>query len=117
SRANDWLTRDNPSAPTARLDDPVRVTVIGEVLPRTSIVQTRLAKLVIGTIVIDGQFEQFLDTATISSIIRRDHYWRDESYVVLNEAMAPHYAEAIAEPHVPYNDALDEERIIPHARL
>jgi hypothetical protein len=91
AHANDWLTRDNAAAPTARLDDPVKVTVIGEMLPTAGVVRTRLAQLVVGYIVIDGDFEEFLDTATISSIIRRDHYWRQESYVTFNETLAPAY--------------------------
>jgi hypothetical protein len=91
AHANDWLTRDNAAAPTARLDDPVKVTVIGEMLPPAGVMRTRLAQLVVGIIVIDGDFEEFLDTATISSIVRRDHYWRQESYVTFNETLAPAY--------------------------
>jgi hypothetical protein len=117
ARANDWLTREDASAPTARLDDPVRVTVVGEVLSPGGLVRTRLARLVLGTIVIDGQFEQFLDTATIASIIRRDHFWRDESYVVVNESAAPRYAESIASRPAHYHDALEEESPVSRVRL
>lgn len=88
-RANDWLTRDDADAPTARLDDPLRVTIIGEVTPVGGLVQTRLRRLVLGTIVIDTSFGEFLDTATIASLVRRDHYWRDESVTVYNQALSP----------------------------
>lgn len=88
-RANDWLTRYDADAPTARLDDPLRVTVIGEISPSSGLVHARLRRLVLGTIVIDTSFGEFLDTATISSLVRRDHYWRDEEVVVYNESLSP----------------------------
>jgi hypothetical protein len=88
-RANDWLTSDDPNAPTARLDDPLRVTVIGEALPGGGRVRTRLRRLVLGSIAIDTGFTEFLDAVTIASLERRDHYWCDESVVVFNQALSP----------------------------
>lgn len=88
-RANDWLTRDNPNAPTARLDDPLRVTVVVEFIPATGKLNSRLARLVLGTIVIDHGFDNFLDSTTIASLIKRDQYWREESVTVTNEALSP----------------------------
>jgi hypothetical protein len=88
-RANDWLTRDDPNAPTARTDAAVRVTIVGEISPSGGAVRTHLSRLVLGTIPIDSSFSDFLDTATIASLMRRDQYWCDESVVVYNEALSP----------------------------
>ncbi len=88
-RANDWLTRDDPNESTARIDDPLRVTVVGEMMPSGGLVHPRLRRLVLGTIVIDTSFGDFLDTATIASLVRRDHYWRDESVVVYDPSVSP----------------------------
>lgn len=81
ANADQWLTRENPEAPIARLDDRVRVTVIDEIDPHTGDQHSRLAQLVIGTIVIDSSFNDFLNQETIAKLIRRDHFWRDESVV------------------------------------
>jgi hypothetical protein len=89
ARANDWLTRDNPNAPTARLDDPLRVTVVVEFVPATGGLNSRLARLALGPIVIEQGFDTFLDSATIVSLIRRDQFWRDETVTVANQALAP----------------------------
>lgn len=88
-RANDWLTRDDPDALVARLDDPLRVTVVGEISPTSGQVRSHLQRLVMGTIVIDRNFGEFLDTNTIASLVRRDHFWRDEEVVVYNESLSP----------------------------
>lgn len=88
-RANDWLTRDDADAPVARLDDPLRVTIVGELSPASGQVRSRLRRLVLGTIVIDTSFGEFLDTGIIASLVRRDHFWRDEQVVVYNESLSP----------------------------
>lgn len=91
-KANDWLTRDDPSTPTARLDDILRVTVVGEVVPATGELETHLRRLELGSIVIDTSiagFHEFLDEETIASLIRRDHYWRDESVIVSDPFRSP----------------------------
>lgn len=87
--ANDYLTRDDPNGPVARLDDRLRVTVIGELAPSSGIVQNRLERLVIGTIVVDRAFDSFLDTPTVARIVRRDYFWRDEAIDVFNERLSP----------------------------
>jgi hypothetical protein len=79
--ADAWLTRETPDAPIARLDDRVRVTVVDEIDPASGQIRSRLAQLVLGTIVIDSSFNEFLDPGTISALVRRDHLWRDESIV------------------------------------
>lgn len=89
--ANDWLTRDNPNASTARVDDPLRVTVVGELAPGGGI-RMRLCGLVLGGIALDTGFTEFLDSATINRLIRRDHYWRDELVEVYNPELARAYA-------------------------
>jgi hypothetical protein len=78
-KANDWRTRDDPYATTARLDDPLRVTVITDYSAAGGVPQTTLARLTLGTIVIDSAFTEFLDSATIAWLIRREYFWRDES--------------------------------------
>ena len=88
--ADEWLTRDNPDAPIARLDEHVRVTVVDELDPTTGHIRPRLAQLVLGTIVIDSSFHEFLDPSTISSLVRRDHYWRDESVVEFTGSGEPY---------------------------
>jgi hypothetical protein len=77
-KANDWRTRDDPNAATARLDDPLRVSVITEYDPSGGIPHTRLARLTMGSIVVDSSFSSFLTAEEIERLIRRDHYWRDE---------------------------------------
>ena len=77
-KANDWRTRDDPNAPTARLDDPLRISVITEYDPAGGIPRMRLSRLTMGEIVIDSSFSQFLSAEEIEQLIRRDHYWRDE---------------------------------------
>lgn len=88
-RANDWLTRENPNAPTARTDALLRVTIVGELSGAGGGVHPRLHRLVLGTIAIDTSFNEFLDPATIASLERRDQYWCDESIVVYNQALSP----------------------------
>jgi|GEM_PF-3260783 len=88
-RANDWLTKDDPDQPVARLDDPLRVTIVGEISPVSGLVQPRLRRLVMGTIVIDTSFGEFLPPEIITNLVRRDHLWRDEQLVIYNEALSP----------------------------
>ncbi|HVZ38494.1 MAG TPA: hypothetical protein VHI13_04400 [Candidatus Kapabacteria bacterium] len=89
ARANDWLTRENPRAPTARVDDLLRVTVVGEVTPQGGM-RMRLDRIVCGSIPIDSGFNEFLDTLTLARLIRRDCYWRDETIEVYNKGLAAH---------------------------
>lgn len=89
SSANDYLTRDDPNGQVARLDDRLRVTVIGEIMPSTGTVSTRLERLVMGTVVVDRGFEGFLDPPTLSRLVRRDYFWRDETIDVFNVALSP----------------------------
>jgi hypothetical protein len=81
ANADEWLTRDNPDVPIARFGDRVRVTVVEEFDPETGAIRSRLAQLSLGTIVIDSSFAEFLAPSTITSLVRRDHFWRDESSV------------------------------------
>jgi len=94
--ANDYLTRDDPNGPIARLDDRLRVTVVGELVPSNGIVKTRLERLVMGTVVVDGGFEGFLDTPTVDRLVRRDYYWRDETLEVFNNHLSALVAESVA---------------------
>lgn len=87
-RANDWLTRDDPNAPTARVDDLLRVTVVGEIGPEGAL-RTRLGRVVLGSIAIEQGFAEFVDSATIERIVRRDYFWRDEQVEVFDIAAAP----------------------------
>jgi hypothetical protein len=89
AHADEWLTREDPNAPIARLGDRVRVTVVDEIDPTNGSVRSRLAQLVLGTIVIDSSFREFLDATTIDALVRRDHFWRDESIVEFTGAGEP----------------------------
>lgn len=87
--ANDYLTRDDPNGPVARLDDRLRVTVVGELTQSSGLVQNRLERLVMGTVVVDRNFDAFLDAPTVSRIVRRDYFWRDESVEIFDERLSP----------------------------
>ncbi len=120
ARANDWLTREDNTAPTARLDDPLRVTVIVHLDPTTGRRTPTLARLVLGTIVIDSDFSQFLGKGTIDSLVHRNYYWRDETLTVVNEELwpyaAPNYQEEVTELDL-YNIAFDAADFVPPRQL
>ncbi|MBC8144663.1 MAG: hypothetical protein H7X80_03695 [bacterium] len=90
ANADEWMTRDNPEAPIARLDDRVRITVIDEIDTRTGELRSRLSQLVLGAIVIDSSFNEFLHPDIIASLVRRDHFWRDESVVEFTGSGEPY---------------------------
>lgn len=89
ANADEWLTRDNPDAPIARYSDRVRVTVIDEIDASSGAIRSRLAQLLLGPIVIDSSFGEFLDPSTINALVRRDHFWRDESIVEFSGSGEP----------------------------
>lgn len=100
-RANDWMTRDNPNGVTARLDDRVVVETVTEYWPELGTFNTRLVKLILGTIVLEDSFENFLDAPTLGIIIRRDCFWRDETITVINpniSPLAPDVADLLSQP-------------------
>lgn len=88
--ANTWRTRDDITLPTARLDDPLQVTVLVSVNPATGKESRQLMKLVMGKIVVDQDFERFLPRAILDSLVRRNCFWRNQQFRVLNEAWTPH---------------------------
>ncbi len=88
-RANDFMTHDDPYGATARLDDRLRITVVGELSQSTGLLQTRLERLVMGTVVIEKDFERFLDAPTLDRLVRRDYFWRDETATVYNQQLSP----------------------------
>jgi len=102
ARANDWLTRDNNTAPTARLDDPLRVTVVVSYDPTTRHRSAKLVRLVMGTLVIDDGFSEFLRSSTLDSLVRRDYFWHDATLTVINEELWP-YAARNYEPSIDRN--------------
>ncbi len=81
-RANDWFTRNDPNAPTAREDDLLRITVVGQI--EGSTIHTRLCRLVLGGIAIDSNFTDFIDSALLARLVCRDYFWRDEVVQVFN---------------------------------
>lgn len=87
--ANTWLTRDDITLPTARLDDPLQVTVLVSVDPATGKEFRQLMKLVMGKIVVDHDFERFLPRSILDSLVRRNCFWRNQQFRVLNEAWTP----------------------------
>jgi len=88
--ANTWLTRDDITLPTARLDDPLQVTVLVSVDPTTGKESRQLIKLVMGKIVVDRDFDRFLPQGILDSLVRRNCFWRNQQFRVLNEAWTPH---------------------------
>lgn len=90
-RTNEWLTRDNPEAPTGRLDDRLQVTVVGEYNPHNGTIRERLFRLNIGGHLLEEDFGRFLDSAIISEILFRNYFWRDESLTVLDSSLSPSY--------------------------
>lgn len=91
--ANDWLTRDNITNPTARLDDQLRITVAVDYLPETRKLHRKLIRLVMGTIVLEEDFENFLANSTIDSLVRPNCYWRDMKCQIVNPALWPYVLE------------------------
>lgn len=87
--ANTWLTRDDITLPTARLDDPLQVTVLVSVDPTTGKESRQLMRLVMGKIVVDRDFERFLPRGILDSLVRRNCFWRNQQFRVLNEAWTP----------------------------
>ncbi len=87
--ANTWLTRDDITLPTARLDDPLQVIVLVSVDPATAKESRQLMKLVMGKIVVDRDFDRFLPRGILDSLVRRNCFWRNQQFRVLNEAWTP----------------------------
>lgn len=90
-RANEWLTRDNPAAPTARLDDRLRVTVVGEYDPADGTVRPRLQRINLGGMILDEGLQEFLDSAITARILLRAYYWRDEALTILDPSLSPQF--------------------------
>lgn len=90
-RANEWLTRDNPEAPTARLDDRLRVTVVGEYNPTDGTVRGRLQRLNVGGLILDEDLREFLDSAITANILLRNYYWREEALTILDPSLSPQF--------------------------
>lgn len=90
-RANEWLTRDNPEAPTARLDDRLRVTVVGEYIPTNGTVRARLQRLNVGGLILDERLQEFLDSTITAKILLRSYFWREESLTVLDSSLSPQF--------------------------
>lgn len=88
-RANIWLTRDNPEAATVRLDDKIRVTVVGEYNQRDGRTEEKLVRVNIGGLILEEDVRNFLDTGLTEKILLRDYYWRDENLNVLDPALTP----------------------------
>lgn len=120
AQANDWLTRDNNTAATARLDDPLRVTVVVYYDPTTRLRSAKLVRLVMGTIVIDNGFSDFLSTGTLDSLVRRNYFWHDATLTVINQELWP-YAVRNYEPSLDnmddYTAAFAAADRIPERRL
>ena len=88
-RANIWLTRDNPEAGTVRLDDKLRVTVVGEYNQKNGKTEEKLVRVNIGGLILEEDVRNFLDNELTEKILLRHYYWRDENLNVLDPALAP----------------------------
>lgn len=87
--ANNWLTRDNPNVPTARLDDPLRVTLTGFYSPATLSFNLQLTQMVMGTIVVERGLDEILDSTQRERLVRRTLFWRDEETTVSGTSLTP----------------------------
>ena len=100
-RANIWLTRDNPEAATVRLDDKIRVTVVGEYNQRDGQTREKLVRVNIGGLILEEDVRNFLDTGLTQKILLRDYYWRDENLNVLDPALTPSHRSLEKEADLP----------------
>lgn len=119
-RANDFMTHDDPYGATARLDDRLRITVVGELSQSTGLLQTRLERLVMGTVVIEKDFERFLDPPMMDRLVRRDYFWRDETATVYNQQLSPINAsstDSLARMGADPFESLSRETNAPEARI
>lgn len=88
-RANIWLTRDNPEAATVRLDDKLRVTVVGQYNQANGTTAEKLVRVNIGGLILEEDVRNFLDSTLTQEILLRDYFWREENLNVLDPALAP----------------------------
>ncbi|MCE2504422.1 MAG: hypothetical protein J4G05_10250 [Chlorobi bacterium] len=88
---NLWLTRDNPEAATARLDDNLRITITGFYDPITDQIQERIVRVKVGNQIITDDATLFLDGDIIDSLLRRNYFWSEEGIEPLDQSLTPEY--------------------------
>lgn len=88
---NHWLTRDNVEAQTVRLDDPLRITVIGRYQAPGGTIREELLRVRAGAVLIEDDPRLYLTEALIDSLLKRNYLWSQEQVELLDPARAPGY--------------------------
>lgn len=88
---NFWLTRENVAAQTVRLDDPLRITVIGRYQPRTGSIVEEIVRIRAGSILVEDDPHLYLTSGLIDTLLRRNYYWQEERVDLVDPSLAPGY--------------------------
>lgn len=91
---NFWLTRENPEAQTVRIDDKLRVTIVGLYDPLTNKITERVVSIQAGNIVVRDDPRQFIDSNVVDSLLRRNYFWKGEEIDPLDPERIPEYYRA-----------------------
>ncbi len=83
------VTKDDPSAPTARLDDRLELTVIGRIDLADGRILEEIVRIRAGSIVIESDPATYLPSSLIDSLVRRNYYWRRESLEAIDADLMP----------------------------
>ncbi len=94
---NFWVTRDNVSAQTARLDDHLEITVIGRIQPSTGAVEEEIVRIRAGLLLIEDDPHLYLSDGLIDTLVTRNYRWRGGDIEILNRALAPAYMTGLSE--------------------
>lgn len=88
---NFWLTRENVAAQTVRLDDPLRITVIGRYQPRSGSIVEEIVRIRAGSILVEDDPHLYLSSGLIDTLLRRNYYWQEEQIDLVDPSLAPDY--------------------------
>ena len=88
---NFWLTRDNVAAQTVRLDDPLRITVIGRYRPKSGQIEEEIIRIRAGGILIEDDPGLYLSADLIDTLLQRNYYWQEEQIDLVDPSLAPRY--------------------------
>ena len=88
---NFWLTRENAAAQTARLDDPLEITVVGRYRESSREVVEEIVRLRAGSILVEDDPHLYLSDGLIDTLIRRDYLWSSGRLDVLDRSLLPAY--------------------------
>lgn len=89
---NDFTTRDDPNAATARLDDRLRITLIGRLDPQDGTVREEIVEVRAGAIVLGDELVSSLPKTLIDSLAARDYLWENQHMDVVDIDRLPDHA-------------------------